>query len=294
MAVSGVESVGAITYARLVNDIPLEKLYALWVARGFDEKLLPPPATHENTLRRALVATRHGMRTLLRPLEGRNGFALVSETAKDDKLDYDTSKMLRARVDAPENEPVQLTITPSDHPYATGIRAQFEALQHTISAHSFGSGWLWRYIAPRCQAVSLRDFGGIYFIPRGMLAQWNAWSDTIEEACPGVKIYRIPAVSGAEAIEAVMDSVRAEAEAAIAAINEELLRTGKDALGKRALRNREQRTREVRDKIAHYEGLFEIQLDDLRGQLDSLNTEIGGALLLLAEDLGLVGGQDNE
>lgn len=287
MAVSGVESVGAITYSRLPGDVPLDKLRELWIARGFNENFLPQDPTAENVLRRALNNVKHGIRVLLRPLAGKHGFALVAETVKDDQLDYGTHDMLRARVEYPDPKVggnVKLIITPIDHPKADAIRAQFELLNNTVAASAFGGGWLWRYLVHRCRAVSLRDGGGFYFIPRDMMDQWNAWCDTIQEACPGVTIYRIPAVSGSEAVAAIMDSMRAEAEAAVEAINAELLRTGNDALGKRALQNREARTREVRDKLAHYEKLFEVQLDDLREKLESLNTEIGGALLMLADD----------
>jgi len=297
MAIPGAESVGAITYSRLTNDVSLKRLRELWTERGFAKKMFISPPTAENTLRRALSSARHGLRMLLRPLEGKNGFALVAETAKDDQLDYDIKGMLRARIDYPDAskpEETTLTISPADHPRADGIKARYEELCDTVAATAFGAGWLWRYLAPRCRAVSLRDFGGIYFIPRDMMDQWNAWCDTIEEACPGVKIYRIPAVSGTEALEAIMDSLRLEAETAIASINEELLRTGSDALGKRALKNREQRTREVRDKVAHYENLFQVNLDDLQAQLNSLNTEIGGALLILADDMNLGEGLNNE
>jgi hypothetical protein len=296
MAVAGAESVGAITYARLTNDVSIKKLRELWTARGFDENLFISAPTAENTLRRALASARHGMRMLLRPLEGKNGFALVAETAKDDQLDYDIQGMLRARIDYPDAshpEQANLTITPANHTQTNSIRARFEELRDTVAATAFGAGWIWRYLAPRCKSVSLRDFGGIYFIPRDMVDQWDAWCDTIEEACPGVKIYRIPAVSGAEALEAIMDSLRMEAETAIASINEELLKTGTEALGKRALRNREAQTREVRNKVAHYERLFQVNLDDLQAQLNSLNTEIAGALLLLADDMLLGEGCDN-
>lgn len=297
MAVAGAESVGAITYSRLTNDVPLKRLRELWEKRGFEEKVLISPPTPENTLRRALASARHGLRMLLRPLEGKNGFALVAETAKEDQLDYDIRGMLRARIDYPDAqkpEETTLSISPATHPQAESIKARYAELSDTVAATAFGAGWIWRYLAPRCRAVSLRDFGGIYFIPRDMMDQWNAWCDTIEEACPGVKIYRIPAVSGTEALEAIMDSLRAEAETAIAAINEELLRTGSDALGKRALQNRESRTREVRDKVAHYEKLFQVNLTDLQAQLDSLNTEIAGALLMIADDMNLGEGISNE
>lgn len=297
MAIPGAESVGAITYSRLTNDVPLKKLRELWTERGFDEKLFISAPTAENTLRRSLSSARHGLRMLLRPLEGKNGFALVAETAKDDQLDYDVRGMLRARIDYPDAahpEHANLTISPANHPRAEGIRARYEELRDTVAATAFGAGWLWRYLAPISHAVSLRDCGGIYFIPRDMMPQWDAWCNTIEEACPGVKIYRIPAVSGTEALEAIMDSLRLEAETAIFSINEELQKTGTDALGKRALKNREVRTREVRDKVAHYEKLFQINLDDLQKQLDSLNAEIGGALLLLADDMSLGEGLDNE
>jgi hypothetical protein len=290
MAVAGAESVGAITYSRLSTDVPLQRLRELWTERNFDESLMIPPPTAENVLRRALASQKQGMRMLLRPLEGRNGYALVAEKVKDDQLDYDLAGMLRARIDYPNPEDhkcEKLTVTPQDHPRSASILARYEELRDTVSAASFGSGWIWRYLAPRCHAVSLRDCGGIYFIPRDKVPLWTAWCDAIEEACPGVKIYRIPAVSGTEALEAIMDSLRMEAEAAVAAINEDLSKTGVSQLGKRALLNRKDRTQEVRDKVAHYEKLFQVNLDDLQEQLVSLNAEIGGALLMIADDMHL-------
>jgi len=280
------QSVGAITYCKLTADISIEELREQWIARGFDVSLLPSLPTAENVLRRALESVRTGLRVLLRPLAGKHGFALVAEHVNEDKLDYDTHAMLRARIEHDSNNPETgyLVVTPSNHPHADLIRQRYNELQKTISPGAFGSSWLWRILAPRCYAVTLRESGGMYFIPRANIEQWNAWVQVIEDTCPGVKIYRLPAVSAAEAITAIMDAVRGEAESAVKAINDELGRTGTDALGKRALENRKSRTEAVRNKVQHYENLFAIKLDDLRSQLDSLNTEITGALLMLAPE----------
>jgi len=292
IAISGLETAGEITYCRLSGDVDLQKLHETWLNHGLPEDLLPSPPTEEFALQRVLEEMKSGYRVLLRKLAGKSGFALVHEEATDEELTYNTSNMLKARIrrqeitDQQGNKTIQpvVQVAPKDHPQAEQIREQFEKYRNTMASRVFGGRWLWGRLAGTCKAVSLRESGGIYFIPRDQVDTWHRYCEAIHEACAGIKIFRIPAVEEEDAVDAVLAAIKAEAEVAVAAIEEEINREGDNALGLRALQTRQRRAQEVRSKVAHYESLFSRQLPELQRHIDDLDTEITGAILMCEPD----------
>ena len=286
-AVSDVNSAGEITYCRLSGDVDVERLKEVWAQRSLDPALLPPQPTDEYALKRACLESKGGFRVLLRPLQGITGYALVTETADGKDLTYDTDGMLRAYVvydqtaDGPKIP--RAVVEPENHPKAKTIRALFEEYRGTISSRLIGGNWLWGKLAALCQSVSLRDTGGVYFIPADCVDRWHVFCEAIEEASLST-IFHIPAVRADEAIFAVLAALQVEAESEIASMAEELSRADDGALGARALRSRAMRSRDVRAKVQHYEKLFERAVPGLQEKIDALDADIASAVLLLSPD----------
>jgi len=286
-AVSDVNSAGEITYCRLSGDVDVDKLREVWEARGLDPALLPDPPTDEYALKRACLESKGNFRVLVRPLQGVAGYALVTETADGQDLKYDTDGMLRAYITYDKSDAGQsvskAVVEPKDHPKAKSIRALFEEYRGTLSSRIIGGKWLWGKLAVLCKSVSLRDTGGVYFIPSDCVEQWHAFCDAIEEASLST-IFHIPAVRAEEAIFAVLAALQVEAESEIASMAEELSRADDGALGARALRSRAMRSRDVRAKVQHYEKLFERAVPGLQEKIDALDADIASAVLLLSPD----------
>lgn len=284
----GTETAGAIVYCRVSGAIQLNALGPKWRAAGCDTKLLPAGRTEESALKRALQELPKGFRKLIRPLDKFTGFALVNEQADGDDLDYDV--MLRARVvytpPVVEGDPMtcECKVEPEDHELADAIRAGFQKHLGSLTNNKISS-WVWGKLAPTCEALSLRDTGGIYFIPRNHIDAWRKMVGVIKDVSD-VMFFEIPAMATDEAVEAILDAVGQEAQTEIDKIAEELARTGDDAIGEKALATREARMRAVRTKVRSYESLLSQVMPSLHSKLDDLDADITAAMLIASSGNG--------
>lgn len=269
-----VENAGEITYCRITGSIDLDRLAQVWSEAGLPEYLLPKRPSAESSLKTALQSVKCGKRQLLRPLQGITGFALVDETAFADNLDYDTEGMLRAKVvKSPLSEPT-LKFQPEDHPLVYPVRQMYERVQNHLQGSQVGA-WLWNKLAFDCRAVSLRETGGVYFIPRSELPRWRKFTKAIQQASD-VKIFAIPAVCAEEAVDAVFDALMQEVNQQVATIGHNLT-----SAGKRALSTRRARSELLKSKVEHYESLFSRELPNLKQQIDDLTSDISTASIML-------------
>jgi hypothetical protein len=279
------EAAGAIVYIRTSGGIPLEALSQEWHSRGLTPELLPSGRTEDSALRRALADVKRGGRELIRPLAGHAGLALVDEEAKEDDLDY--AIILRARVaytpQVNDTDPsAHVVVDPADHDRADDLRDSFNEHLTKLSNAKI-SQWIWGTLGASVQTVSLRETGGVYFVPRTHLDSWNEMAGAISTVAD-VKFYGIPAMESEDAVEAILDAITAEAEAAVTRMDEDLSKTGDEALGSRALKTREAQTQVLREKVEAYEKLLNRKLPELTGNLDGLESNIGGALLVSMAD----------
>lgn len=281
------ETAGAIVYCRVSGAIHLAELHNAWVQAGLDESLLPAGRTEESALKRAMQELPKGMRKLIRPLDGFTGFALVNEEASGEDLEYDV--MLRARVvytpPAPgTDDPTvcECKVDPADHEFADGIRAGFERHLNALTNNKI-SAWVWGRLAPACDAVSLRDTGGIYFIPNTHLDEWRKMVETVNTVSD-VSFFGIPAMKSEDAVAAILDAISQEAKGVIERIEEELGFTGEERLGERALATRETKLYAVRAKVRSYEALLGQALPDLQAKLDDLDADVTAATLIASGD----------
>ncbi len=130
-------------------------------------------------------------------------------------------------------------------------------------------------------AVSLRESGGVYFIPKSGVDYWSKIANAVEAGGAG-SVFRIPAVRTAEAVAAITDAVTAEAEAAALALEEELTKTGDDALGKRAIATRTKTVQELLAKLNSYEELLGQQLA-VRERVSTLQSTLSAVALTMTE-----------
>jgi len=130
------------------------------------------------------------------------------------------------------------------------------------------SAWLIRQAA-HCDALSLRDTGGVYFIPRHALDNWRTRADALHGASR-CRVLLIPAMNGEEALEAAVQALLDECSAFSAALEQEL---EADTLGARALETRGGQAKRLLEKLTRYETLFgkvaQEVLSDVRTQIET-------------------------
>jgi hypothetical protein len=81
-------------------------------------------------------------------------------------------------------------------------------------AHNDISEWLIWVAVERCKAVTLRESGGIYFIPKDYVDLWNMVVAALQSVSAH-RCFALPAMKSEDAAQALMVSVRNEANAAL-------------------------------------------------------------------------------
>lgn len=265
VAVTDIDTAGAIVWWRLSGAMDLERLREAWVAGGLEEALLPELPSDSRALVRAVTAL-SGDRVLARPLAKTKGWALVQETATTDTLDYGT--VLKASLDADRG------LVVDGSPQAVqAVRAQFEAARATLTLRD-ASTWLSQLIRTT-EATPLRDTGGVYFVPRSHVETYRRYAAAIRTATAHT-LYEVPALRSEEAVEAILVAVTTEVSTALAGMETEM---DTAELGERALRTRQQKCERLRSKVVLYEELLGKSMGELTQGLEGLNASITAAIL---------------
>lgn len=254
------DQAGLVSYWRVAEGgISLQTLRTAWAKQGLDEALLPSPPDSLTALGRA-VADLAERRILVRPLARRGAWMIVKETVlEDNSLAYRqlvrvsmNSDVLLPQVDAEEADEGERRWLHAQ------VTARFQSHEGMLVSNDITS-WLVSIVKKHASAVSLRDTGGVYFIPRDKIDFWRKVKGAVE-ATAGYNVFVIPAMKNAEAVAAITDAMTKEANDIVAKIQDELSKTGDEALGKRAVTSREEIVAALLAKLGEYEGLLGRQL----------------------------------
>jgi len=277
--VTNTDTAGAISYWRLSGETTLAKLTQAWQAEGLDPKDLPSEPSAEVALRRAIVAQESATRKAFKIKGGdfNHGWGLVDVITTDGHVT--TSELIRVRWDA-SNQSVVLddsNLTVSSK-IDSEIRDAFQAARVTLASTDIGS-WLVK-LADGKAATSLRDSGGIYFVPRPNVSYWERVARAVQAAGEH-RVFRIPALHCDEAVEAILDSITREASDAAEEIEAELVEraTTEDGIGDRALESRKARCVKLLDKIRSYETLLGVKLPEIQARIEGLAGSVAAAAL---------------
>jgi hypothetical protein len=281
-----VETAGCVTYWRVSGDVNIDAFTKAWIDAGLDAKFLrkaPEPAT---ALRRAVlgladrkaVGETKEIRTLVRPQQEPHSWAVVTEVVEKGEAPRYSTQVIVSFVDG---HPQFETLTHSEED-ASNISARV-LLAYNSQQGSFATeditGWLVK-LARLQGAITLRESGGVYFIPRPSMDFWTKAADVVEAVSgKGHQVFRIPAMKNSEAVAAIVDAIQAEAAKVAETMEEELLATGDDQLGKRAVKTRQTDVEALLGKLADYETLLGLQLD-VRARVEALQANLAAAAML--------------
>lgn len=268
MAVTtNIDTAGSIVWWRLSGILRHNVLKATWIGEGLDEDLLPKPTKDKTALSRALKELERGNKhRLIRKLQT-GGWAIVNETAQGDDLDYAIDCRVEMNGAGPKFDP-------EFHPIAPEVFARFQHNKEHLTQTDVSS-WLTK-LTDHVRAVSLRDTGGVYFIPREKLPTWEKMVKAIRMSSAHV-IHKVPALKSEEAVEAILDAITREAQAEVEGLENALV---DDGLGERALTNRAAKCDDIRQKLETYEGLLGKSLDGFKNKMEDLKANLAAAALI--------------
>jgi hypothetical protein len=264
-----VTEAGAIVLWRKEGAVNLAALTSRWLDQGLDPKLLPELPTPVQALRLA-VQEQGSKRRLVRPIKG--GFAIVNEQEVGGQLDYQVECSVKITNGRPDFSTLGQT--------SQEVTGAFDRVLTEVSIDSM-SAWLVDLATSKLHAVSLREGGGVYFVPFAQVATWRKMVAAIEGAS-AYKLYEIPALSSDSAVEAILDAVINEAKAEADAMAAELA-DPESTLGKRAMNTRITRCNAALAKLAAYDTLLGGKLDAIKDQVGDL--QVGWSEACLAADI---------
>lgn len=268
---------GVITYWSLSGTISFEKLKTAWIAGGLAEDQLPQPPSAMVALKRAIDHVTPDA-CIIKPLKDEDGYTVIRKVTEEGaKQKWETlfsafvSESGRLTVWVADGDSASSDVTTSDKSkkLAGDIEDYVEIELGTL--HSIDiSTWLVRMVDHRFSAVSLRDTGGFYFIPRGINQEvWERVAGVLDSVS-AVRIMTIPAMHSEQASLAVLQALTDEISSNTKNLQEAL---DEARMGKRALDTKIGACVNMLDKIETYEGLLGERLTDLRGAVDGLRAK---------------------
>lgn len=261
---------GSVVYWQLSGVVELKKLRGAWLTAGLDEADLPPATSPKTALRRAMEALTDGQRVMLKNGSSPEWVGLYERIVENGKPKYVLQFEARLNSSDMFGDPVLQDATgqPVGEDSRDAVEIGFSKELRSIHHHDL-SGWLVSAVRKH-EAVSLRESGGFYFVPRTSLDRWRVMTKAIESVTK-CAFWELPAMGSKQAAEAILDALTREVSEYVGGIDEQI---GK--VGVRALASREREVERYEARIATYEGILGGKLDALRVKMG----ELGGRLAM--------------
>ena len=175
---------------------------------------------------------------------------------------------IRSRVWLSDDETVQVRGL-----FEEEIRTGYDRARRYLSQAAI-SQWLCKTI-DGLGAVPLRESGGVYFLPRDVVSDW----EPLVSAISAVKLFSVPALRSADALDAILAAVTKDTEKACAELSADL-----GSAGKRALETRENDLQALVERTGRYEAILGKKLDDLRAAIGETRGAITAAMFAIVQD----------
>lgn len=262
------ELAGALVYWRLSGEANGDDFNNGLKSAGLSDhtiKLTSPKAA----LRRTLQESASGATFLRAGRSGDPALYLVRQSTDDGEPTFDVDCKATLGVGSvPKFETDQHTSAELTKRFWHHV---FHLSTNDISSWLIGQAW-------ECDALSLRDSGGVYFIPRHAIDAWKQRAEVVHEQSES-KIYMIPAVQSDDAVEAVLAALVDECNTFTQTLQAEMADEDSE-LGERALNGRAERAGDLLKKLGRYENLLGRKLDDIREQVTEQQTNAINMALL--------------
>lgn len=252
-------------------------LTAAWKKASLPMSLVPSTAEPETVLRRAVSELRKP-HLLVRNHKG--VFVLSDERVRKEGVEYPQDVSYTPRTTVSMSKTGKVKVEPFDQAVYDTVNDAYQTGLGELSSADF-TPWLVRLVA-YCAGVSMREGGGIYFIPRAQVPTWRMIKATISSVSEH-KLYMIPAMQSDEAVEAILDAIESEAAAEAARLERKLFPNEEGAepeqLGLRALHSLGEEAKAVARKVGVYEALLGTRLEKFGEQMTKIKRGLTVAAL---------------
>lgn len=271
---------GAIVYWRLSGDINGDDLNNALSDVGLEQHHVSLPGPRR-ALRRAMQEFATGEVFLRAGKQGDGGLYLVRQVPGEDGPEFKVwveARLSTAGVPTFECRDFSDITFPEANDIAEQLTSRFWHHVFHLEAADVSS-WLIDQ-ARECDALSLRDSGGVYFIPRHKVDAWGLRVDILstETNC---QVYMIPALHSDDAVGAVMQALVDECTTFTKQMQDDI---ASECLGVRALQNKATRAKSLLSKLTRYEDLLGTKLTEVRDQIVEQETNAIQAALSAGGD----------
>jgi hypothetical protein len=251
-------------------------LEQLWRDAGLDAGLLPEPPSADRAFKQAAREAQVGQRDRLIRMgldtESELVFAVVREHC-DDLGNVTYRQEARVRLDRTTET---ISSDASAHDIVQGMVANYRVLRTTHTADDI------RRSMVRClalwSAVTLRDHGGVYWVPRPYAAELRQLQSAVEHVGTS-RVHVLPIHQSQDADRALGEIATASLEAELAQLQAEI-NAFVSAPPERAstLQRRFEAFEALRNRARLYRSVLSLQVTDLDRQLDHMTATVDGLL----------------
>jgi hypothetical protein len=273
----GSQHLGDIVFWQLADArVDRATLESLWRDAGLDAVLLPEEPTAERALKQAVREAQVGQRDRLIRLgldnEDEIVFAIVRES-HDDAGNVTYVQEARVRLDR-TSEAINSDVT--SHDIVQAVFAGFRTLRTTHTADDVRRAIV--KALGTWAAVTLRDGGGIYWVPAVYAAELRRLQGAIEKIGTS-RVHVLPVHESQDASRALGAIATASLEAELAQLQSEIAAfVSMPPERTSTLTRRLEAFAALRDRAKLYRGVLAITVTDLDRQLDEMSATVAGMI----------------
>lgn len=260
----GIAGAGAATFWTLSGDLNLETFKALWSAAGLPEEWLPEKPSAEVAFRRA-VKELEGSDTEVE-MVGSTGEWLFQSREEVDGLPVRTPLAKWKLND--DDEPV-MTFGDSKDLHDV-LLACYSIEKERITSNDI-SVWLRKLVAGRLDGITLRESGGLYYVPPTNLPVYERAKIVVSQSSAHI-ISMLPMVKSDEAaatiLTALVDKAKVESQKFLEVLEEN--GSGESKLGHRALRTQAEKAKALHEQMTRYAKMLDAAVPSIAESIDKL------------------------
>jgi hypothetical protein len=256
---------------------PRHRLEAIWADAGLSRSFLPEPPTAEKALRTAVREAQVGQTGYLIRLAKDDPEELIYAVV-DERRDGrgNVSYAQEARITLRRRVSQHLETDASQHDLVRRVSAAYDSLLTTHTADDIRRCLV--RLLNASAAVTLRDHGGVYWVPAPYQATVRALQAAVGQLGRS-RLDIVPVHASPEATSAIGDAARTEILQDLTSLQAEIdgfLTSPPDRPS--TLLRRLQTFEELRDKAQLYHSILQVQVGDLETQLTTLTQHVEGLL----------------
>lgn len=286
------ETAGYVIYWSCSGDAEFADVIQAYEDAGLPANHVPRPLAPVAALNTALKHADVTGETvgILKRKAGRGAWLLVRETrtgkGKDAEVSY--TELVKVGVETSGDDKDKLwtktnkSLEPADAEFARDLVNRVrERYDHALGLWTtwLARTWARDIVVDLCKAVTLRETGGIYYVPPSERDTLERIEQVLAQATDHL-VYKIPAMHSSDALTAILEAVNREVTAFIEGMNQELEDPETD-LGKRALTNRVAKCEAQIERLGAYSGVLGNALEESVKQLRQLQANVTEAEMAL-------------